>query len=157
MSQHNVGFMRRNDFTHFYALEKKGTGHCFTHTHGAKFLNPARFKARVPGFDRVGRVNFYFKKFQKDVVLVKKKKTKVNGLQPGFWPGQPGHTGSWLMLFFHQPGPVPAPGQPGPGSTRRAGPGFKTLMRSLLKNHLQWCVDTSTTNRMIEFISHHHC
>jgi len=23
-------------------------------------------------------------------------------------PGQPGHTGSWLILFFHQPGPVPA-------------------------------------------------
>jgi len=56
------------------------------------------------------------KKIQNGVVLGKKK-TKVNGLQPGFAgstrsPGQPGHTGSWLMLFFHQPGPVSAPGRP---------------------------------------------
>jgi hypothetical protein len=31
---------------------------------------------------QVGRVNLYFKKIQNGVVLVKK--TKVNGLQPGF-------------------------------------------------------------------------
>jgi hypothetical protein len=29
--------------------------------------------------------------------------------------------------FFLKPGPVPAPGQPGSGSIRRAGPGFKTM------------------------------
>jgi len=45
-----------------------------------KFLNPARFKVRVSGFNRVDWVNFYFKKIQNGVVLVK----KVNGLQPGF-------------------------------------------------------------------------
>jgi hypothetical protein len=44
--------------------------------------------------------------------------------------GQPGHTGFFLPLFFHQPGPVPAPGRPGPGSTRRAGPGFKTMVKT---------------------------
>jgi hypothetical protein len=55
----------------------------------AKFLNPVRSKIRVPGFDRitrfdrVGRVNFYLKKIQNGIVLVKKK-TKVNRLQPGF-------------------------------------------------------------------------
>jgi hypothetical protein len=43
-------------------------------------------------------------------------------------PGQPGHTGFFLPPFFHQPGPVPALGRPGPGSTRRAGPGFKTIV-----------------------------
>jgi hypothetical protein len=35
--------------------------------------------------------------------------------------GQPGHTEFFLTLFFFQPGPVPTPGRPGPGSTRRAG------------------------------------
>jgi len=73
------------------------------------------------------------KKIQNGVVLVKKNKSQrvATGFLTGFFrvspPGQPGHTGSWLMLFFHQPGPVPAPGRPGPRSTRLAGPGFKTL------------------------------
>jgi hypothetical protein len=31
--------------------------------------------------------------------------------------------------IFYQPGPVPVPGQPGPGSTRRSEPGFKTLFK----------------------------
>jgi hypothetical protein len=63
----------------------------------AKFLNPVRSKIRVPGFDRitrfdrVGRVNFYLKKIQNGIVLVKKK-TKVNRLQPGFWLGFAGST-----------------------------------------------------------------
>jgi hypothetical protein len=44
---------------------------------------PARSKARVPGFDRVGRVSFFLN--QNDVVLVKKtkKNQKSTGLQPG--------------------------------------------------------------------------
>jgi hypothetical protein len=80
------------------------------------------------------------KKIQNDVVFVKKKqkqKQKSMGCNrvfdrvfPGHRvnpPGQPGHTGSWLMQFFHQPGLVSAPDRPGPGSTLRAGPGFKTL------------------------------
>jgi hypothetical protein len=53
---------------------------------------------------------FVFLKNQNNVVLVKKKKTKVNGLQPG-------HTGFFLSLFFLQPGPVPALDQPGPELT----------------------------------------
>jgi len=85
----------------------------------AKFFNPARWpawsKARVSGFDRV---NSYFLKNSKRRRFSKKKK-KLNGLQPGFWPGFAESAGSWLMQFFHQPGLVPAPG--------RAGPGFKTL------------------------------
>jgi hypothetical protein len=44
--------------------------------------------------------------------------SRVDRVLPGQFPN-----GS-----FHQPGPVPAPGQPGPGSTRRARPGFKTLL-----------------------------
>ena len=57
----------------------------------------AQFKTRVPGFDRVGRVNLYFKKNSKRRRF--SKKTKANGLQPGFAgsigsPGRPGHTGS---------------------------------------------------------------
>jgi len=35
------------------------------------------------------------------------------------------------MLFFYQPGPVPAPDRPGPGSIHRARPGFKTLLQSI--------------------------
>jgi len=47
-------------------------------------LNPARFKARVPGFDWViGLLGSIFFN-QNEVVLVKKKKTKVNGLQLSF-------------------------------------------------------------------------
>jgi len=47
---------------------------------------------------------FFFN--QNEIVLVKNKKTKANGLQPGFWPAQSGHTGFFLSLFFLQPGPV---------------------------------------------------
>jgi hypothetical protein len=37
-----------------------------------------------PSQDPGRPVNFNFKKNQNDVILVKKKKTKVKGLQPGF-------------------------------------------------------------------------
>jgi hypothetical protein len=40
----------------------------------------------------------------------------------------PGHTRFFLFLFFLQPGPVPAPGRPGLGSTRWAESGFKTML-----------------------------
>jgi hypothetical protein len=56
-----------------------------------------------------------------DVVLVKKKKQKSTGLQPGLDRVLLGHTGFFLPLFFLQPGPVPALGRPGPRSTRRTG------------------------------------
>jgi hypothetical protein len=49
----------------------------------------------------VGRVNFFKSKRRR----FSKKKTKVNGLQPGL-------TGFFPTLFFLQPGPVLAPGRP---------------------------------------------
>ena len=75
----------------------------------------------------------------KSIIIFKKnkkkyyfsKKTKINGLQPGFWPGLAGSTGLiglhqvFSSSIFLQPGPVPAPEQPGPRSIRQAGPGFK--------------------------------
>ena len=57
---------------------------------------------------RIVRVNSFFLN-QNDVVLVKKKKTKVNGLQSGQSGcrvnpyGQPGHTGFFIPLFFFNP------------------------------------------------------
>ena len=33
--------------------------------------------------------------------------------------------------FFFQPVPIPVSGWPGPGSTRRAGPYFKTIQKQL--------------------------
>jgi hypothetical protein len=51
-----------------------------------KFLNPARSKARVPGFDRVGRVNFYFKKNSKRRRF-SKKKHKNQRVATGFLTG----------------------------------------------------------------------
>jgi hypothetical protein len=44
--------------------------------------------------------------------------TRVDRVSPGQLPGG----------FLLGPGPVPGPGRPGPGSTRRAGPGFKTML-----------------------------
>jgi len=54
------------------------------------------------------------KKIQNNVVL--EKKTKINGLQPDFWPVFTGSTGSvesWLFLFFLQPDQIPAPNRAG--------------------------------------------
>ena len=53
-------------------------------------------------------------------VKIKKKLTgsRVDRVFPGQFPSG----------FLPSPGPVPGPGRPGPGSTRRAGPGFKTLV-----------------------------
>jgi len=53
---------------------------------------------------------FFFFLNQNNVILVKKK--KINRLQPGFLPSQPGHTSFFLPLFFLQPGPVLVPGRP---------------------------------------------
>jgi hypothetical protein len=86
-----------------------------------------RVLAGSPGLTGSAGSILFLKKNQNDVVLVKKKnkkKQKSTGLSPGLdrvLPGQPGHTGFFLPPFFHQPGPVPAPGRPGPGLTRRAG------------------------------------
>jgi len=80
----------------------------------------------------VGRVNPYFKKNSKRCRF--SKKTKVNGLQPGF-VGSTGSAGSHrVMIFsiFHQLRPVPAPGRPDPGSTRQARQNFKTMLRIII-------------------------
>jgi hypothetical protein len=69
-----------------------------------------------PGFDQVGRVNFYFKKTSKRCRF--RKKTKVNGLQLGYQvnlPGRPGHDFSYFFIN-------PARFQPRVPS-RPAGPG----------------------------------
>jgi len=111
-----------------------------------KFLNPARFKAQVSGFDRVTGLTRsipIFLKIQNGVILVKikNKKQKSTGCnqvllgQPGHRvnpPGHPGHTGSWLFLFFHKPGSVPAPDRLGPESTRQAEPVFKTMLSNYI-------------------------
>jgi len=71
---------------------------------------------------------------QNNIVLVKKK-TKVNEFATGSCRvNPPGHTGFFLFPFFLQPCPVPVPGWPGPGSTRQAGPSFKT--RGVQNNRL---------------------
>ena len=69
------------------------------------------------GFWPSFRVNFVFFKSKRRGFS---KKTKVNGLQPGFWPGLAESVGFFLPLFFLQPGLVPAPNRP-------ARPGFKTM------------------------------
>jgi hypothetical protein len=79
---------------------------------------------------------------QNDVVwLLYIKKKKEAGSHPGL-PGSVGFRvdrvspGQLPDGFLLRPGPVPCPGRPGPGSTRRAGPGFKTMV--LTFNILQW-------------------
>jgi hypothetical protein len=43
-------------------------------------------------------------------------------------PGQPARSlGVFTFFIFFKPGPVLAPGQPGPGFTSLAGPDFKTI------------------------------
>jgi hypothetical protein len=64
--------------------------------------------------------------------LYKKKERERDRVSAGFrvdrvFPGQlPGG-------FLLRPGPVPSPGRPGPGSTRRAGLGFKTVLKTIKK------------------------
>jgi hypothetical protein len=48
------------------------------------------------------------------------------GLQPGL-TGSAGSHRVFPSLFFLQLGPVQVPDRPGSGSTRWAGPGFKTM------------------------------
>jgi hypothetical protein len=63
---------------------------------------------------------------------------KIDRVSPGFDrvpvdpPGRPGSTGPLPSGFLPPPGPVPGSGRPGPGSTCRAGPGFKTVGLRLL-------------------------
>ena len=86
-----------------------------------QFLNPARWparsKARVSGFDRVSRINF-FSKHQNDVILFKKQKsTGCNRVFDRVLPGSTGSAGFFLFLFFLQLDPVSATDRSGRGST----------------------------------------
>jgi hypothetical protein len=74
---------------------------------------------------------------QNDVVLVKNKQksTGCNRVFDWILPdppchrvNPPGHTDFWLSLFFLKSDPIPAPARPNPGSTRRAGLSFKTML-----------------------------
>jgi len=80
-----------------------------------------------PGHQVVQVNSFFFN--QNNVVLVKTI-IKANGCNR---VNLPGHTWFFLFLFFLQSGRVPISGRPGPGSTRRAGPDFKTIT-TLLKH-----------------------
>jgi hypothetical protein len=51
-------------------------------------------------------------------------RSRVDRVSPGQFPSG----------FLPQPGPVPGSGQPGPKSTRWAGPGFKTLLGIVSEN-----------------------
>ena len=85
----------------------------------------ARSKTWFFSFDRVirlvGSIFFYIN--QNDVVLVKK---KVNGLQPSFWPGFAGSHRVFSYPIFSSTRSGSSPGSA--RSTRRAGPGFKTML-----------------------------
>jgi hypothetical protein len=66
------------------------------------------------------------------LMIVKKKLIRSH---PG-WTGSRvdrGFPGQFPSGFLPPPKPVPGLGRPGPGSTRRAGPGFKTLGMVLTK------------------------
>jgi len=75
-----------------------------------------------------------------------KKKEKKKRERPGLSRVYPGRLGSGSTRlvdrvfpgqlpggFLLRPGPVPGPGRPGPESTRRAGPGFKTVVKTRAK------------------------
>jgi hypothetical protein len=51
---------------------------------------------------------------------------------PGFRVDPPGRPGQLLGGFLLRPEPVPGPSRPGPVSTRRAGPGFKTMTKGIV-------------------------
>jgi hypothetical protein len=57
-------------------------------------------------------------------------KKKLTGSHPGFDLVDRVSPGQFPSGFLPSPGPVPGLGRPGPGSTRRAGPGFKTMVNS---------------------------
>ena len=83
---------------------------------------------------------FFFLKNQNNVVLVKKQKS--TGLQPGLASSHR----VFSFPFFLQPGPVHVPGRPGPWSTRRAGPGFKTMLEREVRKVKRLCGRHSQRN-----------
>jgi len=101
-----------------------------TCNHSSKTRSSGR-PGSMPGFwVLTGLVLFFFKSKRRHFSKKQKKNksqrvcNRVLPSQPGCRvnpPNQPGHIGFSLPLFFLQPGLVPAPGRPGPGSTCRAG------------------------------------
>lgn len=79
---------------------------------------------------------FAVNRFENDVVkhTLKKKESGLSWVYPGQQGFGSTHRVERVSLgqlpggFLLRPGPVPCLGQPGPGSTRRAGPGFKTML-----------------------------
>jgi hypothetical protein len=67
-----------------------------------------------------------------------RRREKKNENKPGSQSGLPGPAGSRVWpgqfpaCFLLRPGPATDLDRPSPGSTRRAGPGFKTLVWSAL-------------------------
>jgi len=125
----------------------------------SKFLNPARWparsKARVPGFDRVGRVNSYLKKNSKRRRFSKKKSQRVAiGFLTGFCKVNrvirstrrvsrvtPGHG----LCYF-----LSTRSSSSPGSTLRAGPGFKTLHPAHI--YILWICSLVFESRVLYFL-----
>jgi hypothetical protein len=103
--------------------EKLSTNFIFITNHSFQTRPGPRlgFRVLIGSLCRPGQ--FFFKN-QNDVVLVKKNKSQR--VATGYCRVT-GSTEFFLTLFFLQPSPVPASGRPGHGSTRRAGPGFKTI------------------------------
>jgi len=72
------------------------------------------------------------------VVRVSSRPAELTGFQVDQVSGRPAEStgfqvnrvssGQLLNGFLLRPGPVPSPGRPGPGSTHRAGPSFKTVI-----------------------------
>jgi len=71
---------------------------------------------------------------QNDIVLVKKNKNQR--VATGFLTGSPGHTEFFFPLFFLQPGSISVPDRPGYRSTRRTGPSFKTMPKTIFTSKL---------------------
>ena len=105
------------------------------------FFRPGPIQDPGSGFwqgHRVARVNSFFFKSKRRRFS---KKTKINGLQPSFWPGlarstgspgQQGHTEFFLSLFFLQPGPVPVSSQLNSRSIYQTRPYLKTMHAKIL-------------------------
>jgi len=74
-----------------------------------------------------------FKKNQNDIVLAKKKKksTSCNRVFD-LVAGSAGSHQVFSSPIFFQLAPVPTPGRPGTGSTRRIEPGFKTMIHTFM-------------------------
>ena len=63
--------------------------------------------------------------------------SRPNSKTSGLVRVHPGHCTGWS---FNKPGPVQPPGRPVPRSTRRAGPGLITMMKTISERYQRDCV-----------------